>query len=196
MSETKEQYRGHLQWRLRERGYAPDGPKAALKHALTDPTSLAPRHYDYFDQRWVICDQPHLPSVLRLRLSHGVDVINTFLVLVLAFELSDGQRHFWTTLLANWLDGLVRMRGQIGRRPLRVSSKLYFAEAWEGPFEGHEADFIERKVADAQDLIGTGGVRNSKSFEEMAAEVRTWHIEVAQAVEMEQDVKTFVYRLP
>jgi hypothetical protein len=196
MSETKEQYRGYLQRRLRERGYAPDGLEAALKHALTDPTGLAPRHYDYFDQRWVICDQPHLPSVLRLRLSHGVDVINTFLVLVLAFELSDGQRHFWKSLLANWLDGLAQMRGQIGRRPLRVSPRLYFAEAWEGPFEGHEADSIKRKVADAQALIGRGAARNSKSFEELATEVHAWHIEVAQAVKMEQEVKTFAYRLP
>jgi hypothetical protein len=88
------------------------------------------------------------------------------------------------------------MRGQIGRRSLRVSSRLYWAEAWEGPLEGHEADSIERKVADAQDLIGTGAVRTSKSFEELAAEVRIWHAEVARAVETEQDVKTFAYQIP
>jgi hypothetical protein len=133
MSKSKEQYREYLQRRLRERGYAPDGPEAALKHALTDPTCLAPRHYDFYDQRWVMCDQPHLPSVFRQRMSHGLDVINTFLILVLAYELSDGQRHFWKSLLANWLDCLVQMRGHIRTRALHASSRLYFAKAWEGP---------------------------------------------------------------
>jgi hypothetical protein len=196
MDEAKQFYRNYLRRLLRERGCARGQFEAALENAHLASTSLAPRSYDYFDQRWVICDQPHLPSVLRLRLSHGVDVINTFLVLVLAFELSDWQRHFWTTLLANWLDSLVQMRGQIGRRPLRVSSRLYFAEAWEGPFEGHESEALERKVTDAQDLIGTGAVRNSKSFDELVTVVCAWHTKVAQAVEVGQDIKTFAYQLP
>jgi hypothetical protein len=85
MSDAKRFYQAYLRRLLPERGYARDRLESAVERALLDPTSLAPRYYDYFDQRWVICDQPHLSSVLRLRLGHGVDVINTVLVLVLAF---------------------------------------------------------------------------------------------------------------
>jgi hypothetical protein len=69
----------------------------------------------------------------RLRLSHGLDVANTILIIVLAFRLADARRHLWTTLLASWVEGAVSLEGQAGRRVVRVSPRLYWIDAWDGP---------------------------------------------------------------
>ena len=143
----------------------------------------------------MICDQPYPTTELRQRLWHGLHVINTFLVLVLAFQLTDAQRHFWKTLLGNWLECLVEMRGSARRRELRVSPSLYLLHAWEGPFEGRERESVGGLVAQADELLGENAIRNAHSIDELVQAVCAWHEEIARTIGTGHDIKHFAFRL-
>lgn len=191
----KEAYRAYVRRALRGRGLSREKLEALVDDVLAGRFRTRESNYDYYDQRWVTADQPHSPIELRLRLWHGASIANRFLVLLLAFDLTDWQRHFWQSLLANWVDCLVQMKGRAGRRELRVSPRLYLAEAWDGPYEGHEVESMDTDVRDAGELLGAGAVRNGKSVEEVTREVREWHQEVAGRLAAGRDVKGCVHRL-
>jgi len=141
-----------------------------------------PRYYDYWDQRWVFPREPVSLDGFRLRLSHGLDVANTFLVIALAFRLNGAQQHFWTTLLASWVEGVVNLRGHAGRREVRISPRLYWIDAWDGPFGGQELEHVQAKIRDAYELLGKYAERNEMPDRQVADEVQQWHLEVMQTI--------------